>query len=162
MYDLCSPITDHQYLTMQSRTAITGRHATVAARVGCHPSKISQYANGTYHIPSHRLFVIAAAQQDWTFPRLLAEQAGAVVIPHRPVLLPGSGVRLISLFLAGLGQFLPLVEQVDREEPLDDAAMLAFEDEAEKLKQFIDAQIAKARLQRALKNTEVASHENES
>lgn len=151
MNDLRSRFSDDQYLTMQSRTAIVGRHAEVAARVGCHPSKISQYANGTYHIPSHRLFVIASAQQDWTFPRLLAEHAGAVVIPHRPVLLPCSGVRLISLFLASMGQFLPLVEQVDQGEPLDDEAMHTFEDEGEKLKQFIDAQLAKAREQRARK-----------
>lgn len=150
MSELRSRFTDQEYLTMQSRIAITGPHAEIAARVGCHPSKISQYANGTYHIPSHRLFLIAAAQQNWTFPRLLAEHAGAVVIPHRPALLPYFGVRRMALFLADLGQFLPLVEQVDREEPLDDAAMHALEDAGEKLKLFIDLQIARAREQRAL------------
>lgn len=142
-----SRFSDQEALTLQSRHLITGPHAAIAAHVGIHVSKVGQYSNGTYHVPSFRLPAISEAQDNWTFAKLLFQRVGAILLPPRSPIVHWRAIQLLSLLVISFGNFLPLAEQVREGERLTAEQKIKLREEWEKVKQAGEALVQQAEQQ---------------
>jgi hypothetical protein len=135
--------------TLQSRLAVVGVGKIIALDVGVREETISRWKNGDWPIPAFQAFAVSASQRNWQYLQTLAERWQAVLFPRRRSIAHWSTMQLLSVLMLSFGRFLHLAEKVhEGVEVLDDEEMRKLEEDGERMKQAIEAMIAKARQQR--------------
>lgn len=151
-----SRYSDQEYLTLQSRLLVTGRHEEIARQVNCHVSNIRKYANGDRHVPAFRAFALSAAQNNWGFLQKLADLNGMALMA-RIEGLPLPLTQAIGALIANFGRMMMLAEKLlqPEAEVWTEEELRVFEESLEKIYQVGHGILAQQR-QKRLATTTVA------
>jgi hypothetical protein len=132
----------------QSRMLVQGCPKQLAADLGVTVDTLYRWGQGAWPIPAYQAFRLSAAQQDFRYLQLLAERAGTILLPRRPVPLTRPIILLLADLTLSFGGFYQLTEKLNREEPLSDDEMRRLEELGEAIKRRVDTLIERARQRR--------------
>lgn len=132
---------------LQTRYLVTRPTSPVARRSGLTSQTVNALKRGDYPVSVFRAYQFAEIQQDFRLVTILAERAGAILLPRHPSIVHWSNVQLLAQFVISFGRFLVLAEKIREGVILEDDEDREAEDLWQQMRQTGDALMEKKRQQ---------------